>query len=62
MAISDDQWYKAKLETLKKRKQRAKTEEDKEEIDKEIKALQVERKEKTGKGRGGAWWNSRWFK
>ena len=62
MAFSDDDWYKARLRTLQKRKERAKTQAEKEAIQKQIKDLQAERKEKTGKGWGGMSWNSRWFK
>lgn len=60
--MSDDEWYKAQLETLRKRKQRANSEAEKQAINKQIKQLQSERKEKTGKGWGGMNWNSRWFK
>ncbi len=60
--MSDDEWYKAQLNTLNVAKHRAKTEAEKGAIDKQIKALQAERKEKTGKGWGGMGWNSRWFK
>jgi hypothetical protein len=53
MAFSDDDWYKARYETLKKQKQRAKTEAEKQEVWAEIKDLQAQRKAKTGRGYGG---------